>query len=202
MLNFVTKDVKRPNGLRNKCEFDFEVDCSISYYFKVGSSIRFSIISANPGLPSVIHVIKDKPNIWARHQSFLIIHVDCPSFSFYQCLRTNEMNLRKIGKLFHVFMFGLFVWSTSYKVLAIPKTEPEKLYGGRIKFLTFIDAVSACELSLRGFMTGDEDVNNKLTDCTALQFSFLLQLEVTSKTFRQNSWVDLFVHARVPFFRI
>ena len=61
------------------------------------------------------------------------------------------MNLRKIGKLFHIFMFGLFVSSTSYKVLAIPKTEPEKLYGGRIKFLTFIDAVSACEL--RGFMT-------------------------------------------------
>ena len=102
------------------------------------------------------------------------------------------MNLRNIGKLFHVFMFGLFVSSTSYKVLAIPKTEPEKLYGGRIKFLTFIDAVSACELSLRGFMTGDEDVN-KLIYCN---FLFFHNWKLRAKLFdKMVEWICLYMHA-------
>ena len=107
------------------------------------------------------------------------------------------MNLRKIGTFFHVFMFGLFVASTSYKVLAIPKTEPEKLYGGRIKFLTFIDAVSTQVLAV--FMS-DGDVEN-IIYYTVVLFSFEVQY-LQNLRLRQVVHLILFVRASICFFQM
>ena len=50
------------------------------------------------------------------------------------------MNLTKFGKLFHVVILGTYVYAMLYDMLYIPMLH--KSYGGKFKFLTFIDLVS------------------------------------------------------------
>ena len=56
------------------------------------------------------------------------------------------MNLTKLGRLLHVALFGTYVFSLVYDALYIPMLH--KSYGGKFKFLTFIDLVSTCVLQI------------------------------------------------------
>ena len=45
-------------------------------------------------------------------------------------------------KYYHSLLFGLFVFAVTYGMLIVPQTEEEAAFGGRLKYLTFIDIVN------------------------------------------------------------
>ncbi len=51
---------------------------------------------------------------------------------------------RNMGRVYHVLMFGMYVSTVSYNILATPRTPRQAAFGGRFKFLTFINSVSVC----------------------------------------------------------
>ena len=53
-----------------------------------------------------------------------------------------KMDLNRLGRLYHIVILGLYVSTITYNVLMVPMTKIEMSYGGRLKFLTFIDLVS------------------------------------------------------------
>ena len=54
----------------------------------------------------------------------------------------SKMDLNTVRRLYHIVILGLYVSTITYNVLMVPMTKMQKSYGGRLKFLTFIDSVS------------------------------------------------------------
>ena len=62
----------------------------------------------------------------------------------------DSMGSKMTRKCYHLILFGLFVFAVTYDMLVVPLTEQEAAFGGRLKFLTFIDMVNIfyCTYSL------------------------------------------------------
>ncbi len=50
--------------------------------------------------------------------------------------------LSQVAKVYHVSMVTMYVSTISYNVLVVPPSRLQSMYGGRFKFLTFLDSVS------------------------------------------------------------
>ena len=52
------------------------------------------------------------------------------------------MGSKMARKYYHSLLFGLFVFAVTYGMLIVPQTEEDAAFGGRLKYLTFIDMVN------------------------------------------------------------